>query len=130
MICMVVGINSHGQCQVALSLFTHLTNCAFCFAAASAGSSIAAKIGIIIRATADTINPASAIPKPVNVPRLFFTFVTAMIPRIKPKIAVKPQENIPNIPKTSEVTAIPLNFEVLADSLLARVGGTGLFNTS
>ncbi len=83
-----------------------------------------------IRATADTINPASAIPKPVKAPRLFFTFVTAMIPRIKPKIAVKPQENIPNIPKTSEVTAIPLNFEVLADSLLARVGGTALFNTS
>ena len=76
------------------------------------------------------MTPASARPFPLNLPPLFFTLTIAMIPRINPNSAVRPQVNIPKTPSTSEVTARPLVFGAMAGVVAAKGGGAGLFNTS
>ena len=100
-----------------------LISLALSCAAASAGSIIAAKTGIISRNTPDTMVPASAKPPPPSLPPLFFTLTMATIPQIKPASAVMPQLNIPKIPSTSEVTARALVFGSVAGAEVGMGGG-------
>src|SRR5947207_9264702 len=104
------------------TLLTHWIDWALFLALASAGNSIAAKIGIISKKIADAQMPPMANPSPPNFPWLFLILINDTIPQISPINEVIPHVNNPAMPSTSELIARPLVFLVGA---VGKGAGTG-----